>query len=95
MIYLIDRYDLFNEFRINFLDEIELKINSTAPSVCEYHFENIILYSQNTAYINRNQIEKDFNFGAFKLYIDYEENIFLEKDDCFYDDELSESGTLW
>lgn len=95
MIYLIDKYDLLNEFRVNILSEIESKINSLAPSVCEYHFENIILYSQTHTYLNRNQIEKDFNFGEFKLYIDYEENIFLEKDDLFYDDELSENSTLW
>lgn len=95
MIYLVDKHDLFNEFRISLLDEIESKVNTIAPSVCEYHFENIILYSQTHIYLNRNQIEKDFNFGGFKLYIDYEENIFIEKDDLFYDDESSENCTLW
>ncbi len=95
MIYPIDKYDLFNEFRISSLNEIESKINSIAPSVCEYHFENIILYSQSQHYLNRNQIERDFNFGNFKLYIDYEGNIFIEKDDSFYDDESLESTTLW
>jgi len=39
---------LMNEFQINLLDEVESKINSIAPSICEYYFENIILYSQST-----------------------------------------------
>ncbi len=95
MIYLVDKYDLFNEFRINLLNEIESKINSLAPSISEYHFENIVLYSQTNGYLNRTQIEKNFDFGGFKLYIDYEENIFLEKDESFFEDELSEAAALW
>jgi hypothetical protein len=95
LIYLIDKYDLLNEFRIGLFSEIEAKINSIAPSVCEYHFENIILYSQTQSYLNRNQIEKEFLFGSFKLYIDYEENLYVEKDELFYDDESSQNSSLW
>lgn len=95
MIYLISNYDLFNEFKISSLDEIESKINNIAPSLCEYHFENIVLYSQPYPYLNRNQIEKDFVFGNFKLLFDYEKNIFLERNESYSDGESSETSSLW
>jgi len=95
LIYLISNYDLFNEFKISSLDEMESKLNNIAPSLCEYHFENIILYSQIHSYLNRNQIEKDFIFGNFRLLLDYEKNIFLEKDEAYNDDELTETSSLW
>ncbi len=95
MIYLVDKYDLFNEFRINLLEEIESKINTLAPSVYEYHFENIVLYSQAHSYLNRNQIERNFDFGSYKLYIDYEGNLFLERDESFFEEDQLETPTLW
>jgi hypothetical protein len=95
LIYLIDKYDLFNEFQINLLDEVESKINSIAPSICEYYFENIILYSQIQTYLNKNYIERSYDFGVFRLHIDYETNIYIEKDDLFFNDDLFEHSTLW
>jgi hypothetical protein len=95
LIYLVNSYDLLSEFRLTSLEMLESHLNSIAPSICEYHFENISLYSQTQTYLNKNQIEKELFFGDYKLYIDYEENIYLEKDDSYDDSTQDDTLQLW
>jgi len=84
---LVSDYDLLNEFRLSSIDMFETHLNSMAPSLCEYHFENIVLYSDIHQYLNKNQIAKEFYFGDFRMYIDYENNIYIEKDDNYNSDD--------
>lgn len=87
MLYLVSSYDLLNEFRLSSIDLLETNLNSMAPSLCEYHFENIVLYSDIHPYLNKNQIAKEFYFGDFRMYIDYENNIYIEKDESYNSDD--------
>jgi len=94
LIFILRPYDILNEFRISSIDNLESHLNIMSPSICEYHLENIILYSDVHSYLNKSQINKEFNFGDFKFYFDYEDNIYLEKnDDISQDDDLTSS--LW
>ncbi|MBI3873588.1 MAG: hypothetical protein HY307_00975, partial [Arcobacter sp.] len=67
-----------------------------APSLCEYHLENIILYSDaSSCYFNKNQIAKEIYIGDFRLYFDYEENIYLEKGNVDSGDKDENLLSLW
>ena len=93
MLYNICKYDLLREFQSESLGALETKISSLPPSLCEYHFENIIILSQSDSYMNRNQIEMEFYFGEFKLYKMYDDELYLERDMAVYEDE--QCDTLW
>jgi hypothetical protein len=78
--YSLDSNNLLSTFNISSLEEIDSAIESIAPSICEYHFDNLITYYGDTnGFLNRSQIQKTIHLGDYSLYLDYSENIFIEK----------------
>ncbi len=50
-----------------------------APSMVEYYLSDLSEYSEDI-YLNKKDIENTLSLGDYNLYIDYNDNIYLELD---------------
>ena len=92
MITLLNKTSLYNTFGVNNFDSIECAIDNMAPSMVEYHLSELSKYCEDI-YLNKSNIEKSFSIGDYDLYIDYNDNIYLELDNSLMDDYRTSS--LW
>jgi len=92
MIISIDRDSLFSLFGVNSFNSLENKIDSMAPSLVEYHFSNFYSYNNDMTYFNKRDVENSLSFGDYNLYLDYNENIYLEVEESSLDENTQ---TLW
>ena len=92
MIFLIDKDMLYTTFSINDFNKIEGATNSMAPSMVEYYLNDLINYAQDT-YLNKSQVQCSVFIGDYSLYIDYNDNIYLELDNEALN--ASEASSFW
>lgn len=78
MIMSIDKNYLFSLFGVDNFYSLETTIDSMAPSLVEYHLSSFCDGSSQTVYFNKKDIEKSLLTGDYTLYLDYDENIYLE-----------------
>ena len=79
MITLLNKISLYNTFGVDNFDSIEGAINNMAPSMVEYYLSDLSEYSEDI-YLNKKDIESSLCIGDYSLYIDYNNNIYLELD---------------
>ncbi len=75
----ISKNILFNTFRVGDFTSLEEVINSMPPSIVEYYLDNLDQIEDNS-YLNKRYIEHSLYFGNYSLYLDYNDNIYLEID---------------
>ena len=92
MITLLDKTSLYNTFGVNSFNSIEEAINKMAPSMVEYYLTDLSEYSEDI-YLNKRDIENSLYIGDYSLYIDYNDNIYLELDNI--KDLTNETSSLW
>ncbi len=69
-----------------------------APSMVEYYLSDLCDYSNindenNSFYLNKRNIENSISISEYSIYIDYNEDIFLEID--ISENDECETGSLW
>ncbi|WP_121626173.1 hypothetical protein [Poseidonibacter antarcticus] len=79
MITLVNKISLYNTFGVDNFNSIEEAINTMAPSMVEYYLSDLSEYSEDI-YLNKKDIENTLSLGDYNLYIDYNDNIYLELD---------------
>ena len=67
-------------------------MNKMAPSMVEYYLKDLSEYSEDI-YLNKRDIENSLYIGDYSLYIDYNDNIYLELDNI--KDLTNETSSLW
>lgn len=77
MITLINKDSLYNIFGVKTFSLLEGAIDTMAPSLVEYYLSDLREYSDE-AYFNKKDVEESITIGDYNLYIDYNENIYLE-----------------
>jgi len=97
MITLLNKDNLYNTFGVKDFNSLGEAINNMAPSMVEYYLSDLCDYSSindaaNGFYLNRRNIENSINISEYNIYIDYNEDIFLEIE--VSEDEY-ETGSLW
>lgn len=97
MITLLNKDSLFTTFGVEDFNSLGNSINNMAPSMVEYYLSDLCDYSnindcENGFYLNRRNIENSITIGEYSIYIDYNEDIFLEIDTT---EEEYETGSLW
>ena len=92
MITLLDKTSLYNTFGVDNFNSIEEAINNMAPSMVEYYLSDLKQYSDDT-YLNKRDIENSLSIGDYSLYIDYNNNIYLELDNS--QDLTYETASFW
>ncbi len=86
MIVSIDKNYLFGLFGVDNFYSLETTIDTMAPSLVEYHLSSFCDGSCQTAYFNKKDVEKSLFSGDYTLYLDYNEDIYLELFESNIDD---------
>jgi ferric iron reductase protein FhuF len=63
-----------------------------APSMIEYHIEQLLNNIESNAILNKHNIQDTINLDAYTLYLDYSDNIYIEQD--IIEDEYA-TASLW
>ncbi len=79
MIIQLDKTSLYSIFGVNDFIELDLHTQTIAPSMVEYHLQNLISSSDtNEQYINKSNIQHTIYLNEHSLYMDYSDNLFVE-----------------
>ena len=83
MITQLNKNSLYSTFGVDNFTALEGAINTMAPSMVEYYISDLCDYSninsmEDGFYFNKKNIENMIEIGELSLYIDYNEEIFLE-----------------
>lgn len=92
MIIQLDANSLFSTFEVSSFQKLEEGIQSIAPSMVEYHLQDLSSSDTESVYINKSNIQQTIYLDQYSLYLDYEDSIFLEfieKEDEY------ETESLW
>ena len=92
MVYLDSYKELFTLLNIKTFDKIQDAISNIAPSMLEYHLEQLTSHIQSNITLNRHNIQDTIFLDIYTLYIDYSDNLYIELD--IIEDEYS-TASLW
>ena len=92
MIYLDNNKELFTLLNITSFNNIQGAINNIAPSLLEYHLDQLIDNIQDTTTLNKHNVQDTINLDKYTLYIDYSDNLYIEIQ--IIEDEYS-TASLW
>ena len=88
----LETESLYSRFDVNSFDSLDQHIQTMAPSMVEYHLNDLSSDISDPCYINRSNIEQTIDMGEYSLYLDYASDIYLEftqKDDGY------ETASFW
>lgn len=91
MILLLNKISLYATFGVEDFNSLDEAINKMAPSMVEYYLSDLSNGIENI-YLNRRNIQNSLNIGDFSIYLDYEEEIYLEISE---EKEDLETSSLW
>ena len=77
MILLLDKASLYSTFEASSFDELEDLLEQYSPSIIKYHLDNLISTSCDS-YSDKTNIEKTLYLHDFLLYLDYNQDIYIE-----------------
>jgi len=92
LVYLDSYKELFTLLNIKTFDKIQDAISNIAPSMLEYHLEQLTSHIQSNIILNRHNIQDTIFLDIYTLYIDYSDNLYIELD--IIEDEYS-TASLW
>lgn len=78
MIISIDKERIYSLFGVTDFSSLEIAIDMIAPSLLDYHFSDFFNYGEEILFFNKRDVENSFNLGSYSIYLDYNENLFLE-----------------
>lgn len=91
MILLLNKDSLFSTFGVNTFQDLDLAISSMAPSMVDYYLSDLSNGVDDT-YLNKKSIQDSISIGDFSIYLDYDDEVYLEIEDNLQD---FETGSLW
>ena len=92
MILLLNKNSLYSTFGVDCFDSLDQSINGMAPSMVEYYLSDLSS-GNDDAYLNKRNIQNSINVGEYSIYLDYDDEIYLEIEDAQADD--FETASLW
>lgn len=93
MIIQLDKNHLFNTFGVSSFKQLEENTNTMAPSMVEYYLSDLASVShEGDSYINKSNIQHTITLDEYSLYLDYNEDTYLE---FIENNDIYETGTLW
>ena len=88
----LETNSLLNTFQVSCFDQLEQGMQVLAPSMIDYHLDDLAANISEPAYINKSSIQQTIYLGEYSLYLDYNDSIYLEftqKDDSY------DTESLW
>lgn len=93
MILLLNKDSLFSAFGVDSFQNLDSAINNMAPSMVDYYLSDLS-NGMDDIYLNKRSIQNSICTGDFSIYLDYDEEIYLEIEEVSDSLEL-ETGSLW
>ncbi|NVJ53379.1 MAG: hypothetical protein HWD90_06770 [Campylobacteraceae bacterium] len=93
MILLLNKDSLFSTFGVDSFQSLDSAINSMAPSMVDYYLSDLS-NGMDDIYLNKRSIQDSISTGDFSIYLDYDEEVYLEIEEVNNALEL-ETGSLW
>lgn len=91
MILLLNKDSLFSAFDVNSFQDLDVALNSMAPSMVDYYLSDLSKEVE-SIYLNKRSIQNSISVVGFSIYLDYNEEIYLEIEDVNQD---FETPSLW
>ena len=92
MLLLLNKNSLYSTFGVSDFSSLDENIHSMAPSMVEYYLSDLSNGNEDT-YLNRRNIQNTINIGDYSIYLDYDEEVYLEIENIAEDD--YETTSLW
>ncbi|MEA3352590.1 MAG: hypothetical protein U9Q33_02065 [Campylobacterota bacterium] len=92
MIIQINKNLLFTTFGVACFEELDTVLQTMAPSMAEYYLSDLASSEENSAYINRSNIQHTISLDEYYLYLDYNDDTFLE---FVQNSDTYETQSLW
>jgi len=84
LIIQIDTNQLFNLFKADSFNILELKINEQPPSFVEYYLSEFLKdKKEDQVYLNKSNVQNSFCFNNFNFFLDYDNNLFIENTNIY------------
>ena len=93
MTLLLNKDLLFSTFGVSTFESLDSAINTMAPSMVDYYLSDLC-NGEDNAYLNKRNIQNSISIGDFSIYLDYNDEIYLEILQNSLDDDM-QTGTLW
>ncbi|MBL6969894.1 MAG: hypothetical protein ISR68_00680 [Campylobacterales bacterium] len=90
MIISLDKNKLYSTFSVSEFEQLESSFDTLAPSMVEYYLSS--LSSNDETFINRSKIQNTIRVDQYTIYLDYDDNTYMEM--TVNDDDYS-TGSLW
>lgn len=80
MVIQLEKSFLFSTFGVDSFAQLQTHIDTMAPSMVEYYLSDLASSQDDSqsAYINKTNVEQHLSVDEYSIYLDYNENIFLE-----------------
>jgi hypothetical protein len=92
MILLLNKSSLYLTFGVDNFDSLDEIINSMAPSMVEYYLSDLSNGVEDI-YLNKKNIQSTIDIGEYAIYLDYDDEIYLEIEEK--DEADLETASLW
>ncbi len=92
MVLLLNKNSLYSTFGVSDFDSLDKNMQSMAPSMVEYYLSDLSSGNEDT-YLNKRNIQESISIGEYSIYLDYDDEIYLEIADYIEDD--LETASLW
>jgi hypothetical protein len=92
MVLILNKASLYSTFGVEDFISLDVVINNMAPSMVEYYLSDLS-HGNNDIYLNKRNIQSTINIGDYSLYLDYDDEIYIEIEDSVEDE--YETGSLW
>ena len=92
MVLLLNKNSLYSTFGVSDFNSLDQNIQTMAPSMVEYYLSDLSNGNEDT-YLNKRNIQESISVGEYSIYLDYDEEVYLEIADLIEND--LETGSLW
>lgn len=89
---MLNKTSLFSTFDVEDFTSLDDAINNMAPSMVEYYLSDLS-NGNDDAYLNKRNIQSSISIGEYSLYLDYDDEVYMEIEDSVNDE--YETGSLW
>ncbi len=92
MVLILNKASLYSTFGVDDFISLDVVINNMAPSMVEYYLSDLS-NGNDDIYLNKKNIQNSISIGEYSLYLDYDDEVYIEIEDNANDE--FETGSLW
>jgi len=92
LIYLDNNQNIYSIFNITAFNQLNNAVFNISPSMCEYYINDLLQSLNTNTVFNKSNIQDSVNLDSYTIYLDYDENIYIEENSS---ENEYETQSLW